>query len=518
MEIFALYVTTPSTLMACARTPNQFTALHLTKCVSYVRVAITKTLMLVNRRLARCQIVVLSRRSTPNVLSASLITISMDILPCVYCSNQTFCTKCDDYSYANSKGVCTEINELVAVCDVLMSTYRGCVVCKGYMRSFDGSTCIDCDESCKTCTNEGNCVVCNDKFYRTSSNVTKLCSPQNELTFCANKTTAGCMQCESGHYLSTISIENCVESANNKCSKCDDNYKLSDDMLSCIHTTNYGVVVGIPIVSVFIIVLIIISIIVVTIIVLQKRKETKKMENICVFKMGRSNIAMSVLDGNILTNKNSLTFNDTSQVIPVEKESRELFCVGNKGKGILKVQMTTRGGCDKYSIRTEPQLVTLKKGEACEFEVFVTPHCSLKLHDEMMIVTMNIENSETLSVPIAIEITTENSTKLDYDELKEDKKLGEGSFGIVYKGSYRGNVVAIKKMKQSNDTDKLIKEFENEVSMLDKFRSEYIVHFYGAVFIPNKICMVTEFAQYGSLQDLIKHRKSEQIPPMKIRV
>ncbi len=39
--------------------------------------------------------------------------------------------------------------------------------------------------------------------------------------------------------------------------------------------------------------------------------------------------------------------------------------------------------------------------------------------------------------------------------------------------------------------------------MLDIFRNDYIVHFYGAVFIPNKICMVTEFAKYGSLNDLI---------------
>ena len=42
--------------------------------------------------------------------------------------------------------------------------------------------------------------------------------------------------------------------------------------------------------------------------------------------------------------------------------------------------------------------------------------------------------------------------------------------------------------------------------MLDKFRCSYIIYFYGAVFIPNKICIVTEFATYGSLNDLIhKH-------------
>ena len=47
-------------------------------------------------------------------------------------------------------------------------------------------------------------------------------------------------------------------------------------------------------------------------------------------------------------------------------------------------------------------------------------------------------------------------------------------------------------------------EFEKEVAMLDKFRNEYLIHFYGACIIPGKICMVTEFSAFGSLQDMIK--------------
>ncbi|EDR24589.1 dual specificity mitogen-activated protein kinase kinase, putative [Entamoeba dispar SAW760] len=62
-----------------------------------------------------------------------------------------------------------------------------------------------------------------------------------------------------------------------------------------------------------------------------------------------------------------------------------------------------------------------------------------------------------------------------------------------------------------------MKEFEKEVMMLDKFRSEYIIHFYGAVFIPNKICMITEYAKYGSIQDLINKRTNTEIPN-KIRI
>ncbi|ELP88586.1 protein serine/threonine kinase, putative [Entamoeba invadens IP1] len=56
----------------------------------------------------------------------------------------------------------------------------------------------------------------------------------------------------------------------------------------------------------------------------------------------------------------------------------------------------------------------------------------------------------------------------------------------------------LKKMKLSNTTEEQINEFEKEIIMLDKFRNEYIIHFYGAVFIPNKVCMVTEFAPFGS--------------------
>ena len=49
-------------------------------------------------------------------------------------------------------------------------------------------------------------------------------------------------------------------------------------------------------------------------------------------------------------------------------------------------------------------------------------------------------------------------------------------------------------------------------------RCEYTVHFYGAVIIPNKICMVTEFAKYGSLDDLIYKRNIDVPESMRIKL
>ena len=40
-------------------------------------------------------------------------------------------------------------------------------------------------------------------------------------------------------------------------------------------------------------------------------------------------------------------------------------------------------------------------------------------------------------------------------------------------------------MKVTIQTKESIEEFNKGVSMLDKFKNEYIIHFYGAVFIPN---------------------------------
>ena len=110
------------------------------------------------------------------------------------------------------------------------------------------------------------------------------------------------------------------------------------------------------------------------------------------------------------------------------------------------------------------------------------------------------------------------SSRLHYNELSEEKKLGEGSFGIVYLGTYRNNKVAIKKLKKCDNSKDSMIEFEKEVAMMDKFRNDYIIHFYGACFIPNKICMVTEFAPYGSINDLMKKQPNGISSHMKLKI
>lgn len=60
------------------------------------------------------------------------------------------------------------------------------------------------------------------------------------------------------------------------------------------------------------------------------------------------------------------------------------------------------------------------------------------------------------------------SFEIDYDELKFEKKIAEGSFGIIYRGKWRGTTVAIKELKA---------EFLQQKSIID-FLSNIIYNFF----------------------------------------
>ena len=95
------------------------------------------------------------------------------------------------------------------------------------------------------------------------------------------------------------------------------------------------------------------------------------------------------------------------------------------------------------------------------------------------------------------------STRINYDELEFGDKIGEGYFGVVSRGMYRNNPVAIKVMKAT--TGAAVDEFTHEVDMMEQLRGQFIVTFFGAVITPNHLCLVTEYMPYGNLDRVMKH-------------
>ena len=119
------------------------------------------------------------------------------------------------------------------------------------------------------------------------------------------------------------------------------------------------------------------------------------------------------------------------------------------------------------------------------------------------------------TVPIEMTVRTEKTTRLHYDGVVCEKRIAEGGFGVVFKGKFELNDVAVKQMKEIGATEESLDEFANDVAIRDKFRCVQIVHFSGECTIPNNIMMVTEFALCVSIAESINelreydHRKNE---------
>ncbi|ELP92662.1 protein serine/threonine kinase, putative [Entamoeba invadens IP1] len=423
---------------------------------------------------------------------------------CLQCiKNSTFCTECN---------------------------FEGGYITRG--NNVDGSTTCVHNSTFANCTlfTMNGCKSCEETFFVNENSICELCG--SNCVSCA--TSSQCTNCSSGYVLVRVSgntavckhykdIPQCTGEADNKCTGCvGTNYDLSSDKTECLYHTNLFLAVGVPIIGVFVlVVLLFILISILVFYIYQRKKKLQKEAKICEFDMKHTNVSFETIntESGLVSNKKVLDFliDSDGELVPVGVESRDLLCIGNKKTKLLKVQLSTKVGTDKYSIRTDPQIITLKKGRACEFQIFITPYCTCDLHEKIMLIALDMRKAQQYEVPINVHLKTQLTTRLDYDMLKEEKKIGEGSFGVVFKGKFREYDVAIKKMKNCATDNKGLEEFSKEVAMLDKFRSDYLVHFYGAVFIPNKICMVSEFCKYGSLQDLLKKR-SEDFVSEKMKV
>jgi len=129
-----------------------------------------------------------------------------------------------------------------------------------------------------------------------------------------------------------------------------------------------------------------------------------------------------------------------------------------------------------------------------------------------------------------------------FNEIHIEKQVGEGSFGVVYKATFRGASVAVKRMRPvfQEITSKDIEEFNKEAYMMSRLRHPNIVLVMGISYVepevmqfPKKsrfsdmgededdpmstknqkpktkiqmqktVCIVTEFLEQGSLADIL---------------
>jgi tRNA A-37 threonylcarbamoyl transferase component Bud32 len=121
---------------------------------------------------------------------------------------------------------------------------------------------------------------------------------------------------------------------------------------------------------------------------------------------------------------------------------------------------------------------------------------SIKQDDEY-----DIRSQVSESVPI-----------INYKDLNinPDDKLGQGSFGIVYKGIWNHEIVAIKQLHLNKLTRQDKNSFIKEIQIMSNLgQHRNLVYLYGYTLEPP--CLVMEYVQLGSLTYLLHYCEDSQI-------
>ncbi|CAD8065846.1 unnamed protein product [Paramecium primaurelia] len=98
---------------------------------------------------------------------------------------------------------------------------------------------------------------------------------------------------------------------------------------------------------------------------------------------------------------------------------------------------------------------------------------------------------------------------IQYNELVFYEQIASGGSGVVYRGRFKNEIVAIKDIDINEKDEQKMKEYKREIVTLVKVRHhQNLVCLVGITFHQNKLYIITEFCSGGSLFDLI-HRNRE---------
>jgi len=94
--------------------------------------------------------------------------------------------------------------------------------------------------------------------------------------------------------------------------------------------------------------------------------------------------------------------------------------------------------------------------------------------------------------------------EIEFSELEFFEQIGEGAYGVVYKGRWRNAECAIKKMKTIIGlSDQILMDFRQEAQVMQKLRPHVNVVQWLATCTNPTICIVTEYLAGGSLAQIL---------------
>ncbi|ELP88620.1 hypothetical protein EIN_366820 [Entamoeba invadens IP1] len=186
-------------------------------------------------------------------------------------------------------------------------------------------------------------------------------------------------------------ISKCKEINNSKCSKCSFWYSPIKYGTLCESRAVWSVIIVAFFVCSYCFDSIIVSLVVVTKNIFNKLHTHKIVKTTTLFAMNISNINFVSFQSGVCVSSTVIDLNSDTEQIEVNKETSQVLCVGNTNKNSTKKQFTISSNITKFTIRVDPEVVTLKYDFACEFSVFVTPLCSCNIDNNIQLISKNLK-------------------------------------------------------------------------------------------------------------------------------
>jgi tRNA A-37 threonylcarbamoyl transferase component Bud32 len=101
--------------------------------------------------------------------------------------------------------------------------------------------------------------------------------------------------------------------------------------------------------------------------------------------------------------------------------------------------------------------------------------------------------------------TVDKKHRIQYYDLVFERLLSSGSFGKIYLGKWEGQTVVIKAL-EGTLTPKEEQQFVREVEIMSRLRHPNVTSFYGACLEDGHACLVMEYMEQSSLDNLLKEK------------
>lgn len=119
--------------------------------------------------------------------------------------------------------------------------------------------------------------------------------------------------------------------------------------------------------------------------------------------------------------------------------------------------------------------------------------------------------SEATSQPFSMATKDDpRSSEIDEREIKKIKRLGEGCFGVVYKGECFAKPVAIKYPHIQQLSKDELEDLRREIHIMATNPHPNIVQFMGACTVPGKFAIIMELLD-GNLEDLLLSEEGKKL-------